>query len=342
MSSITIKDIAKICDVGVTTVSRAINNHPDINAETKQKIMDVIKEYNYVPNNSARNLKRTDTKTIAILVKAVDNPFFSKMIRVFEREVHGRDYNFFLQHVDELQDEISIALQLEKEKKLKGVVILGGRFLNNEEKLKMLSIPYVLSTVGGIKIPVGCVGTCISVDDRKESEKIVDYLCELGHKDIAFLAAMADDEAVGKLRVQGYRDSLEKHGLTFDKDMVFYMDEKFEPYSMKTGYEMAKQLMRSGKKFTAIVCVSDMVAIGASKALFESGKKIPQDCSVAGFDGMSQSYYYEPSITTIKQPLEEMAEASIEAIFTMMETNKSIESMLFKGELLKRKSTDKI
>lgn len=342
MSSITIKDIAKICDVGVTTVSRAINNHPDINAETKQKIMDVIKEYNYVPNNSARNLKRTDTKTIAILVKAVDNPFFSKMIRVFEREVHGRGYNFFLQHVDEQQDEITIALQLEKEKKLKGIVFLGGRFLNNEEKLKMLSIPYVLSTVGGIKIPDGSVGTCISVDDRKESEKIVDYLCELGHKDIAFLAAMADDEAVGKLRVQGYRDSLEKHGLTFDKDMVFYMDEKFEPYSMKTGYEMAKQLMRSGKKFTAIVCVSDMVAIGASKALFESGKKIPQDCSVAGFDGMSQSYYYEPSITTIKQPLEEMAEASIEAIFTMMETNKSIESMLFKGELLKRKSTDKI
>ena len=342
MSSITIKDIAKICDVGVTTVSRAINNHPDINAETKQKIMDVIKEYNYVPNNSARNLKRTDTKTIAILVKAVDNPFFSKMIRVFEKNIHGRGYNFFLQHVDEQQDEISVALQLEKEKKLKGIVFLGGRFLNNEEKLKMLSVPYVLSTVGGIKIPDRSVGTCISVDDRKESEKIVDYLCELGHKDIAFLAAMADDEAVGKLRVQGYRDSLEKHGLTFDKDMVFYMDEKFEPYSMKTGYEMAKQLMGSGKKFTAIVCVSDMVAIGASKALFESGKKIPQDCSVAGFDGMSQSYYYEPSITTIKQPLDEMAEASIEAIFTMMETNKSIESMLFKGELLKRKSTDRI
>ena len=87
METITIKDIAKLCGVGVSTVSRAINDHPDINPETKQKIMEVIREYNYIPNNSARNLKRSDSKTIAILVKGVDNPFFAKMIRVIEEEI---------------------------------------------------------------------------------------------------------------------------------------------------------------------------------------------------------------------------------------------------------------
>ena len=86
MESINIKDVARICGVGVSTVSRAINNHPDINPETKDMIMQVVKEHNYIPNNSARNLKRTDSKAIAVLIKGISNPFFSKMIRIFEKE----------------------------------------------------------------------------------------------------------------------------------------------------------------------------------------------------------------------------------------------------------------
>ena len=78
MEQITIKEVAKLCGVGVSTVSRAINNHPDINPETKQKILDTIREYNYVPNNSARNLKRTDSNTIAVIVREISNPFWAK------------------------------------------------------------------------------------------------------------------------------------------------------------------------------------------------------------------------------------------------------------------------
>ena len=84
MESITIKDIARICGVGVSTVSRAMNNHPDVNKETKEKIMQAIEEYNYIPNNSARNLKRTEANTIAILVKGSSNPFFYMMIESFQ------------------------------------------------------------------------------------------------------------------------------------------------------------------------------------------------------------------------------------------------------------------
>ena len=87
MEEITIRDIARICGVGVSTVSRAINNHPDINPETKETIMRVIKENNYVPNNSARNLKRQDAKAIAVLVKGINNSFFSQMIKVLEEEI---------------------------------------------------------------------------------------------------------------------------------------------------------------------------------------------------------------------------------------------------------------
>ena len=101
MESITIKDVARICGVGVSTVSRAINNHPDINPETKEMIMQVIKENHYVPNNSARNLKRSDARAIAILIKGISNPFFNSMIKVFEEEIQKKKYTLVLQHVDE-------------------------------------------------------------------------------------------------------------------------------------------------------------------------------------------------------------------------------------------------
>ena len=137
MKAITIKDIAKKCGVGVSTVSRAINNHPDISEETKSKIMKVIKENNFIPNNSARNLKCLDTRTIAVLIKGIDNPFFQRMIKVFEEEIQDRKYIFVLQRVDSNQDEIEVALQLIKEKRLKGIVFLGGNFSHQEKNLQI-------------------------------------------------------------------------------------------------------------------------------------------------------------------------------------------------------------
>ena len=116
MDCITIKDIAKICGVSVSTVSSAINNNPGINEETKDMIMRVIKKYDYIPNNSARNLKRSETNNIAILIKGLNNPFFSPMIAEFEKEIKKKKYTFILQRVDENQDEIEVAIELEKEK----------------------------------------------------------------------------------------------------------------------------------------------------------------------------------------------------------------------------------
>ena len=97
MKTITIKDIAKECGVGVSTVSRAINNHPDISDETKERIMKVIRENNFPPNSTARNLKFTQTKTIAVLIKGIENPFFQKMLKVFEEEIQNKKYTFLLQ-----------------------------------------------------------------------------------------------------------------------------------------------------------------------------------------------------------------------------------------------------
>lgn len=133
MEEITIRDIARICGVGVSTVSRAINNHPDINPETKETIMRVIKENNYVPNNSARNLKRQDAKAIAVLVKGINNSFFSQMIKVLEEEIKEKSYSMVLQHVDYDDDEVEVALKLVKEK---GFGALFSRWLSGSQRGK--------------------------------------------------------------------------------------------------------------------------------------------------------------------------------------------------------------
>ena len=124
----TIKDIAKKCGVGVSTVSRALNNHPDINPETKKMILKTVEESNFVPNNSARNLKRTDSKSIAILVKEIDNPFFATMMRVMEKKIRRQKYSFFIQHMGKDQDEVDTALELIKEKKL--IFLIRGKDCN--------------------------------------------------------------------------------------------------------------------------------------------------------------------------------------------------------------------
>ena len=139
MEQITIKEIAKICGVGVSTVSRAINNHPDINPETKKKILDTIAEYQYIPNNSARNLKRSESNSIAVLAKGISNPLFGAMVQMLERDILGKQYLFVLQQVDEDENEIEVAIRLEKEKRLKGIIFLGGASHPREDLLQRRS-----------------------------------------------------------------------------------------------------------------------------------------------------------------------------------------------------------
>ncbi len=342
MESVTIKDIARMCGVGISTVSRAINNHPDINQETREMIMQVIKEYNYIPNNSARNLKRSASRTIAVLIKGISNPFFSNMLKVFEKEIQGKRYSFLLHRVEEREDEIDIALELAKEKRLSGIVFLGGYFSHSEEKLEQLKVPFVLCTTGVTEKINKAYYSCVSVDDYKESYKIVDYLCKLGHKKIAIIAGVPGDESIGKLRFDGYVKALKDNDIPLKKELVCHMKEEIETYSMKNGYIVTKELLESKEEFTAIYTISDSMAVGACKAIFEAGKKIPEDYAVAGYDGMDISYYYHPSITTIKQPVKEMAEEAIRILFDIIHKKKEQESIIFPADLVVGASTKKI
>ncbi|MEY8354015.1 LacI family DNA-binding transcriptional regulator [Lachnospiraceae bacterium 54-53] len=342
MESVNIRDIARICGVGVSTVSRAINNHPDINPETKSMIMQAIKENNYIPNNSARNLKRTDSKAIAVLIKGIGNPFFSKMIRIFEGEIQKKKYSFIMQRVDEKQDEVDVALELIKEKKPRGIVFLGGYFSHSREELSQISVPFVLSTVGIMEDSGEAPAfSCVSVDDRAESRKMTDYLCKLGHERILILAAAPDDESIGRLRLEGYKKGLEDNEIAYDPSLVMFSEECEECYTMENGYRMMNRAFEEGLEFTAVYAISDSIAIGACKAVFDRGRRIPEDYSVAGYDGLDIARYYNPAITTIRQPVEEMAEATIKILFDVIKNQAGHQKKVFKAELAEGESVRK-
>lgn len=342
MSAITIKDIAKKCGVGVSTVSRAMNNHPDINPETKQMILDTIAEYGYIPNNSARNLKRSESNMIAVLVKGIDNPFFQGMFKVFEERVQKTGYSFTIHRVGEREDEIAVAMELEREKRLKGIIFLGGYFGRSEERMKKMDIPFVLCTVGMTDSVDKHLYSSVSIDDYKESYRLVRYLCGLGHRKIAIITGKIDDESIGKLRYQGYVQALKDCGIPLDRKLVRYMKQDLPEYSPENGYAVARELLEEGVDFTALYVVSDHTAFGVCKALLESGKRIPEDCSVAGFDGLKLARYYHPSLTTMRQPCEEMAAESIRLLIDLIEGRKENQHKIFEAELLEGESVRRV
>lgn len=340
MSEITIKEVAKKCGVGVSTVSRALNNHSDINPETKARIMKVIEETGYIPNNSARNLKRTDSKSIAVLVKGITNPFFSPMIEVIEDETRRKKYSMVLRHVGAYEDEADVALELEKERRLRGIIFLGGGFRKSTEKLKSLSVPVVFSTIGAPLIDSQSKASfsTVAVDDRLESKRMTQHVTGLGHKKIAIITEGSEELSVGQLRLQGYIEGLKAAKIPVDEDLIRYVNPNLEHYSVENGYRTTKDLIASGKEFTAVYCASDMLAIGAIRALLDAGLKIPKDVSVCGFDGLPIGQYYAPRLTTMRQPMMELARQSIGLLFDIIDEVSEHKNITLACELIQGES----
>ena len=318
--------------------------------ETKEKILEVIKATGFVPNNSARYLKRSETNSIALLVKGITNPFFTRMIQVIEEGVEERKYTTILRHVGPMEDEVLIALSLVKERKLKGIVFLGGNFTHDSQLLQQLGVPFVFATIGEdleeessrAQLINGKVGYAnIAVDDVKASADAVTYLIEQGHRRIGIIAEGLGIPSVGQLRLRGYRKALEEHKIPFDSDHLAVVSGGIDPYSMPNGYRAAKELLEKDPELTAIFCISDVIAIGACRAILDSGRRIPEDVSVIGFDGIETGDYCNPRLTTMQQPFTEISQAAISVLFGMIEKKKKPQDRIMEAELVVRESTGK-
>ena len=330
-----IKDVAKICGVGVSTVSRVINNHPDVKGETRKKVLEVIEDINYIPNNSARILKRNNTMNIGVLLKGVFNPFFTEMLKIIGYKIEEAGYTMILQHYDNSNGKDEDALRaFIKEKRLQGVICLGGNFLNiTEDSFHNLKTPVVLTSVNVNLDKLGDNISSIGIDNEKAAYEATSYLINLGHKNIAVLLGDEDDVGIGSLRLNGYKRAMEENNINFKKEYILY-----GYYECEKAYKASYKLLKKQKDISAIFAISDIMAIGVSKAIFNLGLVPGKNISIMGFDGMEIGEYYEPSITTLKQPRNQIAKESVELLFDLI--NKKIKNrhILLKTNLIERDS----
>jgi LacI family transcriptional regulator len=308
MKTLTIKDIARLAGVGVSTVSRALNNYPDVNEETKLKILEIVEKYNYFPNANAKNLKQSVTNNVSIVVKGTANPFFEVIIEQMQHDLERRGYNALVNYIDERSDEIKEATQLYNEKKLEGIIFLGGTAGRFAKELSKFLIPCVVSTVF-VPLPEDGNKACVCVDDKAAAAMAIDYLISLGHTNIAMIGGERGNNDGIDLRYEGAIESFRKKGLTFDDK--YYIESKF---SLDEAYKAMSELLVPNTPITAVFAMSDIMAIGAAKAVTDAGLSVPGDISIIGYDGIDMSYFYNPSLATIKQPAKEIAKESVDIL----------------------------
>lgn len=337
---ITIKEIAKLSGVGITTVSRVINNSGPVSPKTREKVMSIVKEYNYTPNNSARNLKASHSKCVALLVKSIDNPFFQKMIHVIEQKVALRGYQLIIQNVNHMQDELNIAIQETKDRNLQGIIIMGGSFYYPADKFKHLKVPCVFLTVSpGNEIPASNFAS-VRIDDEAEAFRAASYLISLGHSKIGFIYnAPPDIITPNSLRLNGYLRALKEFNIPHDSSLIATDNSSLSGYDF--GFNMMKQLLLKNPDVTAVFAFSDPIAIGAAKAILSSGLRIPEDISLIGFDGIEQAEFYHPSLDTVAQPAEQMALSSVQLLFDMI-YGAETKHLVYESSLIRRGSCSPI
>lgn len=310
---VNIIDIAKLAGVSVSTVSRVLNKHPDVSPKTRQKVLDVIEKHSYIPNNSARNLKRESLKAIGVMVKGFTNPFFTRMLDVIQNELTERHYLMLLHQVGPEQDEVDAAISLVKEKKPRGLIFLGGSFRQRREKLALLGVPFVTATITIHKNVDRAAFSSVTIDDYAEAYAVADRICKAGHKKAAAIGFHSSDMSISRLRIDGFRQALIDNNCYNGEECVAYTEE----FTMTAGYNAAKQLLERSN-FTCLFCISDTLALGAIRALHEDGYHIPSDISVVGFDGIEAGRFSVPSLATVEQPGTEMAMESVRIILNRL------------------------
>ena len=310
----TIKDIARMSGVGVATVSRVLNNHPDVSEETRRKVMAVVAEQGFQPNNNARHLKQQTSASIAIIVKGTMNMLFADLVERCQQLLQDAGQDAAVYYLDEDANEVAYAVQLCRERKPLGILFLGGDRELFHSGFQDIHIPCVLLT--NIAGDLGFDNlSSVTTDDKEAARQAVHFLAGRGHRHIGMLGGNWSCFQIGHSRFLGCVQACEELKLPFDGD------RQCEPcrYSLPDGYAAAKRLLARCPELTAIFAVSDVTAMGAVRALQDLGKRVPEDISVMGYDGIALADYFVPRLTTIRQDTQQLAEQGVELLLRSLQ-----------------------
>ncbi|MBA4544347.1 LacI family DNA-binding transcriptional regulator [Thermoactinomyces daqus] len=330
---VTIKDLARLAGVSITTVSRALNGYKDVRPETRRKILELAKELHYRPSGIARSLVTKESKTLGLIISGFTGSrkghhFMFDIIYGVIDQATECGYDVILAATSPHQQKAVPYMELCQRRQLDGVIFFGAR--RNDVYLHEIinaSVPCVL-----IDVPI-VSDRCsfVTVDNRKAARLAVDHLLLQGHRRIAMINGH-QEAYVSEEREAGFREALKQADL--DEPLIVYGD-----FEEESGREGAKKLLETNPDLTAIFCASDWMAMGAVNGLRDLGKRVPEEVSVIGFDDIELCRYVTPALTTIHQPRYELGSKAAKELVALLRGEKG-KGIVLEPELIIRNSTN--
>lgn len=324
--------MAKLAKVSQTTVSRVLNNYPHVKKETREKVHDAIKALGFSPDGIAQSLANKRTNTIGLIVEDISNSFYAETAHIILREAQKYDYEVII--IDAESDEINFekAINTLTSKRVDGIIVASIRMGN--QKLKSYydrGYPIILYNrrVYGLE-----ESHYVEVDNKKGAKQAIDYLVGNYHKKIAFFSGPTMYSTFHN-RYEGYKEALEEHNLDFDRDLIYEGELSYNKV-----FQFALNLMRKEDMPTAYFASTDQLALAILDAATRSGRHIPYDISVIGFDDIAISSSPYISLSTVSQRKEEMAVLTLKKLIACINNQENqITKMTLEPELIIRRTT---
>ena len=343
---VTLSDIARACDLSISTVSIVLSEAPlsrHVAEATRLRIRAMASRLGYHPDVHARSLRRRRTQTIGVLAYDLSDPFCIPVVRGIEEALQPAQY-FALQVNAQAQRKLfDRYLRMILERRAEGVIVIASWIFEEADLLADIEKNHVPIVIVGRDLTVRRIPSVL-VDNKAGGAIAMRHLLSLGHRNIAIVRGpeeLFDSEP----RWQGFQCAAAEAGIDLDARLVFQLPNRFDPRSsFEGGRQFAKQMVGSGRPFTALLAFDDLTALGAIRGLTETGLRVPEDCSVVGFDDILPASVTTPGLTTIRQPLEEMgqlaAEQLLEALNPREEKRKRHPRLqMLPPELVERAST---
>jgi LacI family transcriptional regulator len=333
MARITLQDIAKETGFSIKTVSRALNDHIDISAKTKEIILNVASKYSYQPNLVARSLRKRKALIIGYVIPDITNEFFGDVALAIEEEFKKKGYGILTSFTNSIPEQEIEALELLISRQVDGVILATvgttGQFI--QKMIENYKVPLVVidNEVKGLRTNL------VIHDNIRGAYLLTKHLIEHGHSRIACISGPLEEPS-GKNRLEGYKRALKESGLSCDQNRIEISD-----WMIEGGYDATIKLIQKEKdKFTAIFIANSVMALGCVKALRELKVKVPEDIAIVSFDHLRFTEALNPPLTTLQSIESEIGKRAAEMLFRKIEGSDliNVEEVLVSSELCIRES----
>ena len=331
---VTITDVARAANVHASTVSRVLNGRAELSLlpETRERVIAAATRLGYRPSALARGLRLRRTFTLGMLVPDITNPVFPSIIKGVEGAAHTRGYHLILCNTDDSFEREASYLRVLREWRVDGILIASSSTADSTiAELRREKVPFVLLNSASRASD----DLAVVPDNRHGVSAALDHLIQLGHRRIGLIAA-PQTTMTGQERLLAARAALRRHHIAHDDALVAVADS----FSEVSGYRAARRLLLDGEPLTAIFCANDLIALGAIRLAREIGLVVPDDLSVVGFNDIPQSELFDPPLTTVRVPQEEMGILAAAVLIDALEgKHLARRQVMLETELIVRAST---